>query len=128
MNEVVRHPAILDTVESIIGPDILCWSSRFFIKAPGDGGFVSWHQDVTYWGIDVFENILTAWIALSPADAQRLNLRDADQAEVGQETGRVVLQVRVDARVPAGAAWLPAASRETAELGMNFGTLTVKPV
>ncbi|MDH4149469.1 MAG: phytanoyl-CoA dioxygenase family protein [Betaproteobacteria bacterium] len=67
MNEVVRHPAILDTVESIIGPDILCWSSRFFIKAPGDGGFVSWHQDVTYWGIDVFENILTAWIALSPA-------------------------------------------------------------
>ncbi len=68
------------------------------------------------------------WIALSPADAQRLNLRDADQAEVGQETGRVVLQVRVDARVPAGAAWLPAASRETAELGMNFGTLTVKPV
>ena len=67
MNQVVRHPAILDAAESVLGPDILCWSSRFFIKAPGDGGFVSWHQDVTYWGIDVFENILTAWIALSPA-------------------------------------------------------------
>lgn len=67
MEKVVRHPAILDAVEAIVGPDILCWSSRFFIKDPGDGGFVSWHQDVTYWGIDVSENILTAWIALSPA-------------------------------------------------------------
>lgn len=67
MERVVRHPAILDAVESIVGPDILCWSSRFFIKDPGDGGFVSWHQDVTYWGLDVSENILTAWIALTPA-------------------------------------------------------------
>jgi hypothetical protein len=67
MEKVVRHPAILDAVESIVGPDIVCWSSRFFIKDPGDGGFVSWHQDVTYWGLDVSENILTAWVALSPA-------------------------------------------------------------
>ncbi|MGA0032413.1 MAG: phytanoyl-CoA dioxygenase family protein [Burkholderiales bacterium] len=67
MENVVRHPTILDAVESIVGPDILCWSSRFFIKDPGDGGFVSWHQDVTYWGLDVSENILTAWIALTPA-------------------------------------------------------------
>ena len=67
MENVVRDPAILDAVESIVGPDILCWSSRFFIKDPGVGGFVSWHQDVTYWGLDVSENILTAWIALTPA-------------------------------------------------------------
>ena len=67
------------------------------------------------------------WIALSPTDAQRLNLQDADQAEVGQETGRVILRVRVDARVPTGAAWLPSATRETVDLGMNFGTVTVKP-
>ena len=67
MEDVVRHPQILDAVESIIGPDILCWSSRFFIKNPGEKGFVSWHQDVTYWGLDVSENILTAWIAFTPA-------------------------------------------------------------
>ena len=67
MEEVVRHSSILEAVESIIGPDILCWSSRFFIKNPGEKGFVSWHQDVTYWGLDVSENILTAWIAFTPA-------------------------------------------------------------
>ena len=67
MEEVVRHSSILEAVESIIGPDILCWSSRFFIKNPGEKGFVSWHQDVTYWGLDVSENILTTWIAFTPA-------------------------------------------------------------
>lgn len=69
LNELVRHPAILDAVEDILGPDILCWQSRFFIKDPNDGGFVSWHQDVTYWGVDITENILTAWLALTPATA-----------------------------------------------------------
>ena len=67
LDEVVRHPSILDPVEDILGPDILCWASRFFIKDPGDGGFVSWHQDVTYWGLDISENIVTAWLAFTPA-------------------------------------------------------------
>lgn len=67
MDDIVRHPTILDTIEDLLGPDILCWSSRVFLKNPADGGYVSWHQDVAYWGLDVSENILTAWVALSPA-------------------------------------------------------------
>ena len=67
LDEFIRHPAILDAVEDILGPDILCWSSRFFIKDKNDGGFVSWHQDLPYWGLDFSENILTAWVALTPA-------------------------------------------------------------
>ena len=46
LDELVRHPCILDAVQDIVGPDILCWSSRFFIKDANDGGFVSWHQDL----------------------------------------------------------------------------------
>lgn len=67
LDRIVHHPALLDAVEDILGPDILCWSSRWFIKDKNDGGFVSWHQDVPYWGIDVGENIVTAWVAISPA-------------------------------------------------------------
>jgi non-heme Fe2+,alpha-ketoglutarate-dependent halogenase len=67
MDGLVRHPAILDTVEDLLGPDILCWSSRVFLKSPNDGGYVSWHQDVAYWGLDIAEDILTVWLALSPA-------------------------------------------------------------
>ncbi len=65
---LVRHPAILDAVEDIVGPDILCWSSRFFLKNPHDGGFVSWHQDLPYWGLDMSEKVLTVWLALTPAN------------------------------------------------------------
>lgn len=67
LDDLIRHPRILDAVQDIIGPDILCWSSRFFIKDKNDGGFVSWHQDLPYWGLDFSENILTAWVALTPA-------------------------------------------------------------
>ncbi len=67
LDRVVHHPKILDAVEDILGPDILCWSSRWFIKDRNDGGYVSWHQDVPYWGIDVGENIVTAWVAITPA-------------------------------------------------------------
>ena len=67
IDRVVHHPRILDVVEDLLGPDLLCWSSRWFIKDKKDGGFVSWHQDVPYWGLDVGENIVTAWVAISPA-------------------------------------------------------------
>ena len=50
-------------------PDILIWGSGFFIKDPGDGAYISWHQDATYWGLEPPE-ITTAWIALTPSTAE----------------------------------------------------------
>ena len=61
-NELVRRPGILDAVESIIGPDIICWASNFFIKEANDPAFVSWHQDSTYWGLEPTD-VVTAWVA-----------------------------------------------------------------
>lgn len=68
LNELIRHPRILDAVEDIIGPNILCWGSTFFIKEPRNPGFVSWHQDSTYWGLDPAD-VITAWIAFSDSTA-----------------------------------------------------------
>jgi non-haem Fe2+, alpha-ketoglutarate-dependent halogenase len=62
--DLVRHPRILDAVEDVIGPNILCWGSSFFIKEPRHPGFVSWHQDSTYWGLDPAD-VITAWVAFS---------------------------------------------------------------
>lgn len=69
-DELVRHPRILDAVECVIGPNILCWITNFFIKEPGDGNFVSWHQDATYWGLEPHDQVLTAWLALSEASVR----------------------------------------------------------
>jgi non-heme Fe2+,alpha-ketoglutarate-dependent halogenase len=66
--ELVRHPRILDAVEDVLGPNLLCWNTNFFIKEPHDQGFVSWHQDATYWGLSS-PDVCTAWVALSPANA-----------------------------------------------------------
>src|SRR5450755_3366789 len=52
LDEIVRLPTILDAVGGILGPDILVYGSSFFIKEPHDPGFVSWHQDAHYWGLD----------------------------------------------------------------------------
>jgi non-heme Fe2+,alpha-ketoglutarate-dependent halogenase len=67
--ELVRHPVLLDAVEEIIGPDILCWNTNFFIKEAANPAFVSWHQDSTYWGLSAPE-VVTAWVALSPSNAE----------------------------------------------------------
>jgi hypothetical protein len=34
IDRLIRHPRILDAVESVIGPDILCWGSHFSPSAP----------------------------------------------------------------------------------------------
>ena len=64
LDELVRHPGVLDAVEQVIGPNILVWGSSFFIKEPHNPSFVSWHQDSTYWGLEP-PDIVTAWVALS---------------------------------------------------------------
>jgi len=61
---LVRHPSILDAIEPLLGPDLLVWQSTFFIKEAHDPGFVTWHQDSTYWGLSEPE-VVTAWVALS---------------------------------------------------------------
>jgi non-heme Fe2+,alpha-ketoglutarate-dependent halogenase len=68
-NELIRHPKILDAVEDVIGPDILCWSTTFFIKEANSPSFVSWHQDATYWGLST-SDVITAWVALGDAPVE----------------------------------------------------------
>jgi chlorinating enzyme len=68
--EIARRPAILDAVESILGPDLLVWSVELFIKEPGDGNVVSWHQDITYWGMGETDEEVTAWLALSDVSVE----------------------------------------------------------
>ena len=66
---LIRHPRLLEAVSQIIGPDLLVWSSGFFIKEAGSRSFVSWHQDLNYWGLDGDREV-TAWYALTPATVE----------------------------------------------------------
>ncbi len=65
-NDLVRHPVVLDAVEDLIGPDILVWTSRFFIKEAHQEDGAAWHQDATYFDLDP-PDMVTPWVALSDA-------------------------------------------------------------
>lgn len=66
VDELTRHPRILDAVQQLLGPDILAWNTNWFVKMPGEKTFVSWHQDGAYWGLSPMDQLATAWVALGP--------------------------------------------------------------
>ena len=61
VDEIVHHPAILDAVEDLIGPNIRLFHLSVWPKNPHDPAYVSWHQDATYFGLEP--------VPLGPADA-----------------------------------------------------------
>ena len=69
LDEIVHSAALLDAAEDLIGPNILNYGTVLFIKEPGDPGFVSWHQDARYMGLEPHIGI-TAWVALSHSNEQ----------------------------------------------------------
>lgn len=74
INELIRHEKILDAVEDLLGPDIMCWSSSFFIKDPNDPGYISWHQDSATYNLEGGE-LITAWLALTDAQTDNGAMR-----------------------------------------------------
>ena len=68
-NALIRHPRILDAVEDVIGPNILVWTSTFFIKEPHSPTYAAWHQDGAYFGLEPKEQVC-AWVALTDASKE----------------------------------------------------------
>ena len=69
LDEVTHNPKILDAVESIIGKNILVCGTTLFIKNPDQKGFVSFHQDAKYIGLEP-HNWVTAWLAVTDANEE----------------------------------------------------------
>uniref|UniRef100_A0A0G4HMU0 Fe2OG dioxygenase domain-containing protein n=1 Tax=Chromera velia CCMP2878 TaxID=1169474 RepID=A0A0G4HMU0_9ALVE len=67
--ELATHPKVLDAVEPLLGPDILLYDVQYIVKEPHSKTFVSWHQDLTYWGLSDDAQV-SLWLALSPATAE----------------------------------------------------------
>lgn len=67
--DLATAPSILDIVEDIIGPNIICWATHYFCKMPGDDMGVSWHQDCSYWALTPSKTV-TVWLAIDDADRE----------------------------------------------------------
>lgn len=87
-DRLVRHPRLIEAVSPILGPDLMVWGSGLFIKEARSPSYVSWHQDLTYWGLDDVQEV-TAWVALSPATPASGCMRFVP----GSHTQRIVAHV-----------------------------------
>jgi ectoine hydroxylase-related dioxygenase (phytanoyl-CoA dioxygenase family) len=66
-HRLASHEAVLDAVESLIGPEILIDGNLVFYKPPHDAGYASWHQDSVYSGWHLTPSV-SAWIALTVSE------------------------------------------------------------
>ena len=67
LDEVTHNSKILDAVQSLIGENILVCGTTLFIKNPHEKGFVSYHQDAKYIGLEP-HNWVTAWVAITESN------------------------------------------------------------
>ena len=64
IDEMVRVPGLLDPLEDLVGPDILCWGTSLRLKEADGKTFAGWHQDTAY--ADVKPIVVICALALSP--------------------------------------------------------------
>lgn len=64
---LASHPAVLDAVEDVLGPDIVVDGNLVFYKKPRDPRYASWHQDSVYSGWHLTPSV-SAWIALTQSE------------------------------------------------------------
>ena len=109
LDEVTHNPKILDAVQSLIGENILVCGTTLFIKNPNEKGFVSYHQDAKYIGLEP-HNWVTAWVAITDsnehngcmrmwAGSHKENLKQHDQRFNGENLltrGQTINDVPVD--------------------------------
>ena len=66
-DKLIRNKNLIAAASSVLGPDLMVWSSGMFIKEANSSKIVTWHQDLTYWGLDNTEET-TCWVAISAAN------------------------------------------------------------
>ena len=65
---LIRNERLIAAAASVLGEDLLVWSAALFTKESNSPKIVSWHQDLTYWGLKGTQEV-TCWVALTPSNA-----------------------------------------------------------
>ena len=66
--ELAAHPAIIDRIAGLLGPDLVVWTTNFWLKEPGSPE-IPWHQDINFWPLEPPVNV-SAWIAIDQVTAE----------------------------------------------------------
>ncbi|WP_217209188.1 phytanoyl-CoA dioxygenase family protein [Streptomyces sp. AC550_RSS872] len=75
-DELVHNEAVLDLAESLIGPDLMVWSTNIFERSGYSDARLAWHQDGPYYGWHDFNGrAVRIWIALTQTDEANGTMR-----------------------------------------------------
>lgn len=66
LDGLLRDRRLTDRVAALLGDDLLVLGADVFVKPARSTRRITWHQDVNYWDLEPLD-VLTAWVALSPA-------------------------------------------------------------
>ncbi|MDF1698290.1 MAG: phytanoyl-CoA dioxygenase family protein [Saprospiraceae bacterium] len=67
--DLVTDKRIVEIVKSILGPNILVHSTSIFCKYAQNDGFIPWHQDGVYWGLES-PDLWSVWLAISNSTSE----------------------------------------------------------
>ena len=99
--DIAANPKILDLVEDLVGPNILCWATAILSKAPHDPKAVPWHQDAAFWSLSPARTV-TVWLAVDDADQENSAMRfipgshDKGKLRVKEARGQSVFHIETD--------------------------------
>ncbi|GAA2367940.1 phytanoyl-CoA dioxygenase family protein [Streptomyces cuspidosporus] len=83
-DRIVHHPAILDAVEALLGPELLVWSTNLFVRPAHSGSSLAWHQDAVYLGLDGYQqHAARVWVALTDTTVANGTMRYARGSHLG---------------------------------------------
>ena len=71
--DLASHPAIIERIAGLLGPDLVVWTTNFWNKAPGSAE-IPWHQDINFWPIEPPVNV-SAWVAIDEVTAENACVR-----------------------------------------------------
>ncbi|MER7518592.1 phytanoyl-CoA dioxygenase family protein [Streptomyces sp. NPDC126499] len=75
---LVRDPRLLDIARSMLGPDLLVWSTNIFVKNPGEQVDYAWHQDALTYDLERgTRGGVRVWLALTDTGPENGTLRYA---------------------------------------------------
>jgi phytanoyl-CoA hydroxylase len=83
VQRLASHPALVEMVESIIGPGVSVYFSQIFFKPPEGGGPKPAHQDNFYFGPNDLDGLVTAWVALDDATLENGCLYFGERSNLG---------------------------------------------
>ena len=66
--DVVTYPRTVDHLRDLLGPDVICHTSEYVNKQPGQTSGGSYHQDATFNAVDA--RCVVVWVAIEDADME----------------------------------------------------------